>query len=433
MTAVTDQTPPQPDDAACGGCAEGRRAATTTRRGLLKAALAAGAALTTSTVSTQVAHAAPQAGWIGDTLVVLSLRGGFDGLSAVAPVGDPEHLRLRPGIGLTAGAAIQLDDRFGLHPALGALKPLYDNGSLGVVHAVGMPDPNRSHFAAMEAVERAAPGSSIRTGWLERSLGLRAADGPFDAVQLGSTAAPPSLAGPREEIALEGLDRLRLHGADDAAQRARWARALTALHSGASAPVRGPARSALAAVAQSGRLPAPAPGGYPDSHLGRALRDVARLLRSSAGVRVATVDEGDWDMHAGLGRPDAGWMHDKLTDLAHSLAAFAADLGPLMQRVTLVTMSEFGRRAAENGSGGVDHGWGNAMLLMGGGVVGGRVHGVWPGLAPGDLVQGDLRATTDHRAVLADVLRHRCGATTAAVREVFPGWTGSTLGVTRPR
>jgi len=145
---------------------------------------------------------------------------------------------------------------------------------------------------------------------------------------------------------------------------------------------------------------------------------------------VACVDEGDWDMHAGMGTADTGWMFDHLTDLAQALAAFATDLGPLMDGVTVVTLSEFGRRVAENGSGGVDHGHGNAVLMLGGGIDGGKVHGRWPGLDEAALVDGDLAGTTDYRSVLGEILTKRCGA--GSLAQVFPGFSGTPLGVAKP-
>jgi uncharacterized protein (DUF1501 family) len=171
---------------------------------------------------------------------------------------------------------------------------------------------------------------------------------------------------------------------------------------------------------------------YPkDSDLGKALRDVARLIRAKVGLQVACVDFGDWDMHEGMGTPDDGRLHDHLDELARCLVAFATDLGPLLDDLTLVTLSEFGRRAQENGSGGTDHGHGNAVFLLGGGVVGGTVHGRWPGLSDADLVGGDLAGATDYRQLLAEVLTARCGV--ASVGDVFPGLAPSPVGVVRPR
>jgi uncharacterized protein (DUF1501 family) len=148
---------------------------------------------------------------------------------------------------------------------------------------------------------------------------------------------------------------------------------------------------------------------YPDSDLGNALRDVARLIKADVGLQVASVDYGDWDMHAGMGDEDSGWMYDHLTELSTCLAAFGTDLGPKLNDVSMVTLTEFGRRVEENGSGGVDHGFGQAVLLLGGGIRGGRVHGQWPGLAEADLIDGDLNGVNDYRKVLAELLEKRCG------------------------
>ena len=373
--------------------------------------------------------------WTGDTLVVLSLRGGFDGLNAVAPVGDPDYAVLRPSIGVPVAAALPLTSMFGFHPALAALKPHWDAGRLAAVHATGLPSPNRSHFEAMDEIERAAPGTSLRSGWLDRTLALHDSSGPFSGVQLGSSSMPLSLAGPVEVLGMDSLTNFGLDGVDNEADRARWSAALTALHSDATPALRGSAAVTLAALGTAAGFTdtyAPAGGAtYPDSDLGRTLKDVAQLIKADVGARVVTLDEGDWDMHAGLGTTGSGWQHDKLLDLGRALDAFATDLGPVLDRVTLVTLSEFGRRAQENESHGVDHGWGNVMLVLGGHVNPG-VHGTWPGLADALLTAGDLTATTDYRAVLADILAHRCAADTASLQSVFPGFTGATIGVTAP-
>ncbi|MFN8126403.1 MAG: DUF1501 domain-containing protein [Candidatus Nanopelagicales bacterium] len=414
-------------------CPEARRMAVS-RRSLLRALGIGGAAVATSSmVDVRVAFGA-DAGWAGDTVVVLFLRGGFDGLSAVAPVGDPDYRTWRPTIAVPSDSAITLDRTFGLHPSLSALRPVWEGGDLAVVHAAGLANPNRSHFSAMDEMERAAPGSNLRTGWLDRTLGTHDAAGPFGAVQLGSSSIPFSLRGPQPELGMESLRSFSLNGADDATERARWRTALTSLHSDAPAGMAASATGTLAALDTTATLieqnADPAHGAvYPDTGLGGALRDAARLIAADIGVRVITIDEGDWDMHADLGPVDYGWMHDKLADLGGSLAAFATDLGPRLDQVTLVTMSEFGRRVEQNESGGVDHGWGNCMFVLGGHVVTG-VHGAWPTLAPDRLTEGDLTATTDYRAVLADVLANRTGASVEQIRTVFPGYTGETLGVT---
>jgi len=227
------------------------------------------------------------------------------------------------------------------------------------------------------------------------------------------------------------VDGVHLTIGEKVAPIARWQESVALLHHGSRPELGAPTASGLRAVASAQAIPPAVPGGYPQGRLGDSLRDVARLLRADVGLQVATVDYGHWDMHAGLGSADQGWMHGQLTELAGALAAFAADLGPDLSRVTLVTLSEFGRRVHENGSGGVDHGHGNAVLVMGGGVRGGKVYGRWPGLSEAALDHGDLAVTTDYRTVVAEILTRRCGIGSAAT--VFPGWSGAPLGLVTPR
>ncbi len=414
-------------DRAC--CAEAERASNVTRRSLLKAvglgtvAIAAG-----PMVGMRAAFGAVDAGWSGDTVVVLSLRGGFDGLSAVAPIGDPDYALNRPTIGVPSGSAFQLDSMFGMHPALNALQSLWTSNKLAFVHAAGMASPNRSHFAAMDEMERAAPGSSARSGWLDRTLALHTVGGPFSAVQMGSSSLPESLAGPYPVLGMDSISGFNLKGAGSTqAGRDRWRNALNALHVQAPAGLHDSAAGTLGALDTAAGLGTYTPGNgasYPNVGVGNALKNAAQLIKAQVGVRVLTIDLGDWDMHANLGTVGNGWMRDNLTELGGALKAFATDLGPLLDSTTLVTISEFGRRVAENESGGVDHGWGNVMMVLSGHVVQG-VHGTWPTLAPTKLTQGDLTATTDYRAVLADILVNRTGASVAQVAEVFPGYTGA--------
>ena len=430
-----DAAPPAPVLRDCG-CPDGLRTAAglpVSRRSVLKGLGALGGAAVTLTateaVNTQVALAAP--GYTGDTLVVLSLRGGFDGLSAIVPGGDPDYYRLRPTIAVPKDALIGLDTTFGMHPSLAPLKPLWDSGVLGAVHGVGSPSATRSHFAAMEEMERAAPGTSLRTGWLDRTLGLVGGGGTFSGVAVGSAGGlPVQLLGPAPVMALRGVADVALKGPWDEQERVRWTTALTALHAEGPETVATSGRTALAAIGAIGGVPA-AGTGYPKGELGSSLADLARLIKGGVGVQVAAVDYGDWDMHADLGGFDRGWMSAKLTELAQALAAFHADMGARMASTTVMTLSEFGRRAGENGSGGLDHGHGNLMLVMGGGVVGGRVHGRWPGLGDRALDDGALAGTTDYRAVVAEVLTKRCGA--GSLSEVFPGFGGDPLGVVRGR
>jgi uncharacterized protein (DUF1501 family) len=406
------------------------------RRSFLKRAGLSGlvAGVASQTMFTRLAFAS--APYVGDVLVVLSLRGGFDGLNAIVPAADPDYATWRPNVGIPPGTLLQLDGTFGMHPAMGPLKALYDAGQLGVVQAVGMAEPNRSHFQAMEEMERAAPGTSLRTGWLDRVLGLRDEGSAFQGVQVGSSMAAPAFRGPSSELAMWSVDSFGLDAAWDADELARWSGALRELHRSAPSAIVQPARSALAALSTTAQLQqvgyTPENGaGYPDSDLGRALRDVARLIKSDVGLQVAAVDYGDWDMHAGMGGVGGGWLYDHLTELSAALAAFAADLASRLSDVTLVTLTEFGRRVEENGSGGTDHGHGQAVLLLGGGVRGGLVHGRWPGLASGALVDGDLAATTEYRTILAEILEKRCGA--GGIGSIFPGIGSERPGVVTAR
>jgi uncharacterized protein (DUF1501 family) len=415
------------------GCSEAQGLS---RRSFLKRSAAVGAAtgLAAGGLGTRLAFASGP--YTGDVVVVVSLRGGFDGLNAVVPAGDADYSRWRPSIGIPQGALLPLGGIFGMHPAMAALQPFWDSGSLGFVHAVGQVNPTRSHFEAMEEMERAAPGTSTRTGWLDRTLGLRDLGSAFQGVSLGGGLAPSSFAGPHPELAMWSVDSFELDGAWDTTERQRWSTALRALHSGAPAAIGGPAETTLGALATTGQLKdagyVPANGAvYPDGDLGGALRDVARLVKADVGLQVACVDYGDWDMHADMGTPDTGWMHDHLAELAGALAAFGTDLGAKLSDVTLVTLTEFGRRVEENGSGGAEHGHGQAVFMLGGGVVGGQVHGRWPGLRDADLVDGDLAGTTDYRQILAEVLEKRCGA--SGLSTVFPGVASERLGVVRAR
>jgi uncharacterized protein (DUF1501 family) len=369
--------------------------------------------------------------YTGDTLVVISLRGGFDGLSAIAPIGDAGYYTARPGIAVPKSQVIGGDGTFGLHPALAPLLPLWKSGKMAAVHAVGQPNPTRSHFAAMEAMENAAPGTSIRSGWLDRMLGLTGATAPLAGVSLGRAMPARIMLGGADDVAMTSIDGFTLAGEG----KRPMAAALRAMYADVPAALAAPARSAdralsaVGAVKDAGRKRGTA---YPDTELGAALQDVARLIKAKAGLVTAAVDCGDWDMHEGLGTVVKGQrMYDNLADLAAALAAFTTDLGAGMKDVTVLTISEFGRRVQENASHGADHGHGNAMLLLGGGIRGGKVYTNWPGLSPGALVDGDLAATSDYRSVIGEVLQKRCGF--GALGGVFPGVKPTSFGFAAAR
>jgi uncharacterized protein (DUF1501 family) len=418
------------------GCAEGRQLS---RRGVLRLFGTAGGLGLAGAAGSTLGHpasawaapspspAAPAAGT--DTLVVLSLRGGMDGLSLVPPIGDPGYAKARPTLAVPAGAARRVDATFGLHPALAPLYPLWDAGKVAAVHAVGQPAGSRSHLTATQTLERASTTAGA-TGWIDRAVARIAGAGTYAATQVGDPALPVSVQGSHHPFAVGRLDDVRVEVSDNIVPAAGWQTALTALYQGAAPLVGGTLAAALPAAAQLQTLP-PAPTaaelGYPPTDLGQALHDVARVIGAQLGVRVATVEVGGWDLHADLGSPTKGRMVDRVSELSLALAAFGKELGAGLDHVTVVTLTEFGRRVAENGSGGVDHGQGSAMLLLGGSVEGGKVHGRWPGLAPDKLVDGDLAVTTDYRQVLAEVLTRRCGID--AITTVFPGLTATPLNV----
>ena len=418
------------------GCPEGVRAAAVSRRTLLAAAGALGAAATVAGLSgpdfaTSLAFAGTR--YTGDTLVVLSLRGGCDGLSFVVPVGEPDYYRARPNIAVPASRTLRLDAMFGLHPALRPLKPIWDARHLAIVQAVGQQHPTRSHFSAMEQMENAAPGSHLRTGWLDRMIGVGGHPETFSGVTVGSASAPSSMMGPNPELSMRSVDEFKLSSVRKKGDEQKWTKLLTALYKGAPATLAAPMTATLHALSATSQLTAagyrPANGAhYPNSGAGAALRDVARLVKAGLGLRAATVDVGDWDMHVDVGRSDKGWMFAKLTDLGQALAAFWTDLGSHQGKVSLVTLSEFGRRVEENASGGLDHGLGNISFVMGGHVNGGRMYGRWPGLASSQLINGDVAGLTDYRTILAELLEKR---THTSTRDVFPGLDSSRLGLAR--
>lgn len=444
---TTHTSGPAPDDACCAEGAALDAQAGIGRRGVLKAigglgvtTMFGGTALTALGGPAYAAPGplggvAPTAGSAsGNIVVVLSLSGGADMMSLAVPHGDPGYYRARPTIAVPRSALWGQDSMFGLHPALRPLKPWWDARQLAVVHATGMAVPNRSHFAALEELEDAAPGDQLREGWLNRSLGVVAGDDPQQGVHVGSGMLPTSMRGPVPTLAVPELDATELNGPRGSHRRDRAA-ALRRMWGATDGPLGVSARKALSVASDLrpvvGTRYVPANGArYPATDLGEALKDAARLIRSGAGVRAVTVDHGSWDMHAKLGRVGESGnrtMHTKAGELSSAVSAFLTDLGSLVgSRVTLVTISEFGRRVAENGSRGLDHGWGSAMMLIGAGVRGGRHHGRWPGLDSRALREGDLAVTTDYRSVLAELVSRRLDVSTATA---FPGFQPESVGV----
>jgi uncharacterized protein (DUF1501 family) len=403
------------------------------RRRFLKGTLATAGALATTAVFgdvfTQVAYGAETG---GNVLVVLSLRGGADGLSMVVPHGDPAYAPARPRIAVPAGQLLAADPMFGLHPAFAPLLPMWNAGRFAAVQAVGLPQPNRSHFAAMEEVEDADPTSVERRGWVNRMVGLVGTADPAEAIQLGTPMAPTSLYGPAPTLAADRISNLRLSGSSDPVWMRRQEDSLAAVWGSVNGPLGRGARAALETTstfaAVSASPVAPQNGAaYPSGSLGTALSETAALVRADLGVRVVTIDYGSWDMHTGMGTVGSGQMRNRVDEMARALAAFFTDLGTLGDRVTVTTLSEFGRRVQENGANGLDHGYGNCVLVLGAGVRGGSYYGTWPGLGSNKLVSGDLAVTTDYRSVMSEVVRSRFPE--ANLAQVFPSFAPQPLGL----
>ncbi len=372
----------------------------------------------------------------GDVLVCIFLRGGMDGLSAVAPTFEEgNYYDRRPSVAVPEGVGLELDGRFSFHPALAPLKELYDEGALAVVHATGSPDESRSHFDAMQFMEYGTPGQkTTASGWLARHLESAAwqNDSPFRAVGMG-TILPQSLRGGVTPLALRSIADFHFRGRESEMNRLQDALAsLYAVHAPTDA-LDAQAKLVFETVDILKSFDAEryeSASSYPEGEFGLGLKQVAQLVKAEVGLEVACVDLGGWDTHEGQGTLD-GTFNALLSELAAGLHAFYSDLGERMKDVTVVTMSEFGRRLEENASAGTDHGHGNLMFLLGGGVRGAQIFCDWPGLSAEKLVDGDLAITTDYRDVLAEVVAGRL--LNPALDEIFPRHRVTPLGLVVPR
>jgi len=362
----------------------------------------------------------------GKVLVVLFQRGACDALNTVIPFGDEHYQRYRPSIAIEApgagrGRALDLDGRFAFHPALEALLPLYRAGSLAVVHAVGSPHATRSHFDAQDFMETGTPGiKSTRDGWMNRYLSTAPDEtgSPLRAVAM-APQLPVVLSGPERALAMRSIDGFGLRGRRGSNAESSF----EALYSKTSdSELSAASSTTFEAIDLLRKLPPTPPDSaarYPGPRQSRALRDVARLIKADVGLEIGFVPFGSWDHHAAEGGAQ-GALAAQLRGLGGTLAAFAHDLGDRMQDVVVLTMTEFGRTARENGNRGTDHGHGSVSLVMGGGVRGGRVYGRWPGIEPEQLYQGrDLAITTDFRDLVGEILVSHFGASDQG--SVFPG------------
>lgn len=387
----------------------------------------------------------------GKTLICLFQRGAANALNLVVPHGEAAYYAMRPtiaiprpvrgAVGAAPTAAVDLDGFFGLHPALAPFKTLFDQRLLAIVHAVGSPSATRSHFDAQDYMETGTPDDkSTVDGWLNRYLAVQGtcaecaaptshapAVSPFRAVAL-APETPRILEGPAATVAMNSVEEFSVRATGTQVER------LEALYRTGSADI---VHATGAETFDAVRMlraanPAqyqPATGAdYPRSQFGQRLRQIAQLIKADVGMEIAFADVGGWDTHVNQGGA-TGQLAQRLDDFARSISALVIDLGDRMANVTILTMSEFGRMARENGNAGTDHGHAGALFVIGGDVRGGRVYGRWPGLAPEQLYEGrDLALTTDFRAVFSEVAAQHLGA--QHLDRIFPGFTSdSHIGV----
>lgn len=371
----------------------------------------------------------------GDTLVVIFLRGAADTLNIVVPHAEDAYYKLRPTLNIprpddskTSLRTLDLDGFFGFHPAMSPLLDAWTEKQLAIIQACGAPDESRSHFKAMELMERGVDDErGPASGWIGRHLATldTGNNSPLRAVGLGEMPQR-SLSGSVPVSALRSIADFHLKGDERAVAQMRTA--LDTIYSGTdSFSVLGQETLAILDILQQLNPTTTSNSQFPTSDFALALQQVSMLIKADVGLEVAAIDLGGWDTHFAQGGAE-GQMARLMTELSEGLAAFHADLRDRMSNITVVTMSEFGRRAAENGSFGTDHGHGSMMMVMGANVDGGKVHGAWPGLGDGQLIgPGDLAVTTDYRDVLSEILVKRLN--NPALADIFPGYQSTLRGI----
>lgn len=383
------------------------------------------------------APAVPNAG--ERTLVCVFLRGGADTLNMVIPYGDDDYYKLRPNLGIakpgstTPGASLKLDDFYSFHPKLNPLLPIFKDGRLGIVQAVGSDNPTGSHFEAQDQMEHGdCYGHTAGGGWLGRHLHSRGGlQTPLSAVAIGPTI-PESLRGAPNASALHSLEEVELKAPSGNTQAV--AHTIGTMYGAEVGLLANAGKSAVDLLQRveslRGKQYKPEGGAvYPDNSFGNGLREIARLIKAGVGLEVACVDLGGWDTHFVQGSVN-GLQADSIKVLADGLAAFDADLKHDRDRVVTLVMTEFGRRIYENGSLGTDHGRGFAAIAIGTHVDGGKVHGDWPGLQEqtGDILgPAGLTIKYDYRSVLADVLVGFMG--NKHIDKVFPRFHAQQVGL----
>jgi uncharacterized protein (DUF1501 family) len=368
----------------------------------------------------------------GKKLVVIFQRGAADGLNIVVPYAEKNYYALRPTISIPQNQVLDLDGFFGLHPSLASFEPLYRQGHLAIVPAAGSPDTTRSHFDAQDYMESGTPGNKATVdGWLNRALQsedqctnarYRMEHTAFRAIALGSEL-PRTLAGKIEAISIGNVLDFNVGGRGPA--QAPAGNAFQSMYDESSdALLHTAGESTFEAVKMLRSTdPAhytPAAGAvYPATPFGNGMKQIAQLMKANLGVETAFTDIGGWDTHHNQGSVN-GDLANRLKEFSEGISAFWRDMGDEAEKITLVTMSEFGRTAEQNGTGGTDHGHANVMFVLGGNVKGGKVYGKWPGLAKEQLNESrDLAVTIDFRQVLDEAISGTLGVTKPEI--VFPG------------
>ncbi len=381
---------------------------------------------------TRAVHAAQTLGVANKRLVVIFQRGAADGLNIVVPHGEAAYYGMRPSINIPRNAVLDLDGFFGLHPAMASFQPLWNQRQLAIVHAAGSPDATRSHFDAQDFMESGTPGvKATEDGWLNRTLRdlppqlASKADAPFRAIAL-SPSLPRILSGQQPAVAINNINDFGVGGNNR--NVSPMSNTFEAMYDHSSdAVLHGTGQETFEAVkmlkAADPAKYTPAPNAvYPKGHFADSLKQLAQLIKANLGVRIAFADIGGWDHHVNEGSTQ-GQIANVLGEFSQSLSAFWTDLGDLGEDTVVVTMSEFGRTARENGNRGTDHGHANVMFVLGGPVKGGKVYGCWPGLDQSQLYEGrDLAVTTDFRQVLGEAVSLHLG--NKDLGEVFPGFDG---------
>ncbi len=405
-----------------------------TRRSLIKGGgYLMAAPLAHQMATTRMAFRQPTDTTQAACVVAINVRGGWDGLNIVVPHGDPVYADARPNIAVPRNMLLKADNMFGLNPGLGPLMRLWDEGRFAVVHGAALEEPEYSHFQAMVELEMGTQRQTLGSGWGNRVLDQRglvgAAAGPLQAVQFGGSGLPTLLRGTAPAVATGGWGDFRIYG-DNGGRRAT---AVGALNNLAGNPITGATQNTLRALESAAAIAAeeyqPA-AQYPGGGFGEALQEIARTIKAGVGLQLASCDIGGWDTHTQMGRGNDrnGNFNQKVADFATALGAFCDDLGALLDDVLIVVVSEFGRRIQENSSNGTDHGYGQPMFVIGGGVNGGRYYA--NDFALDQDERGSVARGIDYREVIAECLLKRGGI--GNLDAVFPAFQyGGGLGLVR--